>query len=584
MQLTTRCPVPPTWWNRFFSPCQQHLGGTITIDRTTGEVDTPHSRWLREFAAHTSGARKNRSGVDIRPLYGPADWDSKNYIEDLGYPGQAPTTRGIHASMHRGRPWSPRQIVGFGLPEETNARMHSLYDAGVTGLFVSPCNSHMRGYDPDEVDRELLGTCNTLISTTDDLATLLRGLPIDQHSISLGDTAPYTLAAMLLKVARDRDIPWQALSGTTNQSDYLSHYAALHMFFRVPLAGQRRLLLDHVEWMNREVPRWNALSIIGQHMQEAGATPAQAMGLTISSAIQYAEDLLARGHEADNFLPRFSFFFDISISFFEEVAKFRAGRRIWNRITQERFGALDPRSQRFRFHAQTSGVDLTRQQPLNNIARVTVQAMAGIFGGLQSLHTDCYDEALGTPTAQAAQTAVATQNLLRAEAHLNDVIDPLGGSYYVEALTNEMEAEIVTVIEQIDAVGGMYAAVEMGLVQRIIGESALAWQKRIDSGDETVVGVNDYMLSDDTSQRPPPLERPDSSRLDGYLARLDAYKKNRDLGTVQRATTALARACNSQDENVFARVVEAALSGVTHGEICATVRAEMGFGHPLVVA
>ncbi|MDP6270183.1 MAG: methylmalonyl-CoA mutase family protein, partial [Alphaproteobacteria bacterium] len=268
----------------------------------------------------------------------------------------------------------------------------------------------------------------------------------------------------------------------------------------------------------------------------------------------------------------------------EEIAKFRAGRRVWNRLTRERFGAQDPRSQRFRFHAQTSGADLTRQQPLNNIARVAVQAMAGIFGGLQSLHTDSYDEALGTPTVPAAQIAVASQNVLRDEAHLDDVIDPLGGSFYVESLTDEMEAEILSVIAKIDAAGGMYAAVEQGIVQAMIGDAAQAWQERLDSGRETLVGVNAYSVEDDASQRPRPLERLEPARLDGYLERLAAFKRERDAEAVRKARDALARACNSDDDNTFARVVEASKAGVTHGEICATVRAELGFGEPLVMA
>jgi methylmalonyl-CoA mutase N-terminal domain/subunit len=554
--------------------------------RDQSDYAEAEARWQESYDSRIGEARgrENRSGLAVEPLYGPGDRDSGDYLRDLGFPAEAPMTRGVYATMHRGRPWSPRLVVGLGLPEDYNARMRELYDIGLTGLFLAPCNTHMRGYDPDEVEPELLGTCGTVIASAEDLGVCLDSLPLDKESISLGDTAPYTLSAMMMKVARTRGIPRNALAGTTNQSDYRSHYAALAMFFRVALPGQRRLLLDHIEWMGREVPRWNALSVVGQHMQQAGATPAEAMGLTLASAIQYAEDLIGRGHAADAFLPRFSFFFDVSISFFEEVAKFRAGRRLWNRITAERFGARDPRSTRLRFHAQTSGADLTRQQPLNNVARVAVQAMAGIFGGLQSLHTDSYDEALGSPTAAAAQVAVATQNILREEAHLDDVIDPLGGSYYVERLTDEMEAEIEAVIGRIDAAGGMYRAVESGLVQRMIGDSARTWQERLERGEEKLVGVNAYRLPDDPSQRPPPLERPDPARIEAYLARLEAYKKRRDRAAVGRALDALARAAASAEENTFGRIVEAAEAGATHGEICATVRDEMGFGEPLVVA
>ena len=527
--------------------------------------------------------RLNRSGIEIKPLYGPEDWNGERYLRDLGFPGEGPTTRGIHASMHRGRPWSPRLVVGLDLPADYNARMRELYEIGLTGLYVAPCNSHMRGFDPDEVEPELLGTCGTVIASADDMRICLEGLPIDEQSVSLGCTAPYTLSAFLLAAAKSRDIPWRNLAGTTNQSDYLSHYTALHMFFRIALSGQRRLMLDHIEWMKQAAPRWNSLSIVGQHMQQAGANPAEAMGLTISSAIQYANDMLERGHEPDWFLPRFSYFFDISISFFEEIAKFRAGRRVWERITGERFGAKDPKSRRFRFHAQTSGVDLTRQQSHNNIARVAVQAMAGIFGGLQSLHTDSFDEALGSPTANAARISVATQNILRDEAHLDDVIDPLGGSYYVETLTDQMEAEIESVIRNIDAAGGMYRAAETGMVQNMLGRSAENWQDKIDSGEQAVVGVNAHRMEDDPADRPQARERLAASRVEKYLAEFEAYKRNRDQAAVRRALDDLARACNSENENTYEQVVNCALAGVTHGEICGRVRQEMGVGEPLIV-
>jgi len=474
-------------------------------------------------------------------------------------------------------------VVGFGVPEDYNKRMRDLYALGLTGLFVSPCNSHLRGYDADEVDRELLGTCGTLISTPEDMSICLAGIPLDRDSISLGDTAPFTLTAMLLKVAKDRSIPWPSLVGTTNQSDYLSHYAALHMFYRLALAGQKRTLLDHIEWMNRYVPKWNPISIVGQHTQQAGATPAQAMGFAISSAIQYADDLMARGKSADSFLPRFSFFFDVSISFFEEIAKFRAGRRIWHRITRDRFGAKDPRSQRFRFHTQTSGADLTRQQPLNNIARVTVHAMAGIFGGLQSLHTDSYDEAIGIPTESTARIAVATQSILRDEAHLADVIDPLAGSYYVETLTNQMEEEINSIIRAIDDQGGMYAAVQAGFVQKLIGKAALDFQRQVECKEQVVVGVNAYTVPETSDQRPAALERPDPRKIDSYLARLAAYRSGRDRRRVQTALDDLARAYESETANTYEFVVNAVDSGATHGEICQRVRDVVGFGEPLIV-
>lgn len=547
--------------------------------------DAARVRWEDEAATVLDGAppRRNRSGVVVNPLYGPHDVDPSRYLDDIGFPGQDPGTRGIHSTMHRGRPWNPRMVVGLGTPDDYNRRMRELYALGLTGIFVSPCNSHLRGYDGDQVDRELLGVCGTLLATSEDMERSLADLPFDKESVSIGDTAPFTLTAMYLKVAKDRGIPWDTLAGTTNQSDYLSHYAALHMFFRLALPGQRRVLLDHIEWMNEHVPKWNPLSVIGQHYQQAGATPAQAMGLALAAAVQYADDLVARGKAPDSFLPRISFFFDVSISFFEEVAKFRAGRRLWNRIAVERYGAQDPRSRRLRFHTQTSGADLTRQQPLNNIARVTIQAMAGIFGGLQSLHTDSFDEAIATPTVTTARIAVATQNILRHEAHLDDVIDPLGGSYYVESLTNAMEEEVLSVMKQVEELGGMFAAVQTGAVQRMIGTSSLRFHEQIESKEQIVVGVNDYITDDEDDRLVPAPDRPDPQKIEAYLARLAAFRERRDNSQVQRALGELAAAFATETDNTYARIVHAVDVGATHGEICQTVRDVVGFGEPLVV-
>ncbi|MCP5368924.1 MAG: acyl-CoA mutase large subunit family protein [Hyphomicrobiales bacterium] len=542
------------------------------------------ARWEQEFAAQVPGEdhRANRSGIPVKPLYTPEDWSAERYMDDLGYPGQAPTTRGIYASMHRGRTWTQRQLIGLATPEDYNRRMRGLVDAGVSALSLIPCNSVYRGLDIDQVDPLLLGTCGTTVNTVDDMAVCLDGVPIERMSAAMNDPLPFTLLAFMLGVARRRGIPFAAISGTSNQSDYISHYVANHMFYRVSLPGSRRILLDHIAYANRHLPRWNPVSIVGQHMQQAGATPAEAMGFTLSTGVQYAEDCMARCMDPDDFLPRFTFFFDISISFFEEVAKFRAGRRIWNRLTRERWGAKDPRSQRFKFHGQTSGVDLTRQQPLNNIARVTAQAIAGIFGGLQSMHTDAYDEVLSTPSEEAARIAVATQNVLREEAHLTDVIDPLGGSFYVEALTDAMEEKILAVMAEVEAAGGMYAAVESGLVQNRIGDSALAFQQRVESGAQTVVGVNAY--THDEPAPNPTLERPDPARMADQLARLKAFKEARDPAATAAALDRITRAAADPALNLFEAVVEAAFEGATNGEICTRMRDELGFGDPLVVA
>jgi methylmalonyl-CoA mutase N-terminal domain/subunit len=541
--------------------------------------------WRNAYHDHVAGDDevRNRSGLEVEPLYTPEDWPGERYMADLGFPGAYPFTRGIYPSMHRGRPWSQRLIVGLGLPEDYNRRQRAMTAAGVGGLYVAPCNSYMRGYDMDEVEPALLGTCGTVINSTEHLAACFDGLALEGNSMSLGCNPPFTLTAMALALARRRGVPWSALTGTTNQSDYLSHYVANHMFLRLSLEGSRRLLGDLVLFMNRHAPRWNPLSVVGQHMQQAGATPAEAMGFTLSSALQYAADLEARGLAPDSFLPRFSFFFDISMSFFEEIAKFRAGRRLWARLARERLGAKEPRSWRLRYHSQTSGCDLTRAQPLNNIARVAVQAAAGILGGTQSLHTDAYDEALSSPSARAARIAAHTQNILHHEAGLGEVIDPLGGAYYVEALTERMEAEIEAVIARVDDAGGMHRAVESGLVQRMIGESALAAQGRVESGEQTVVGVNRYQVEEAAEARAA-LERPDSGRMAAAVASFKAHKAARDQGAVDRALDALAAATEAERENVFEKVIEAADAGVTHGEICARLRTELGFGQPLVMA
>ena len=493
-------------------------------------------------------------------------------------------TRGIYASMHRGRTWTQRQLIGLGVPEDYNARLKAILAHGGSAVSLIPCNSVYRGYDADDMPPEILGTCGAIVNTVEDMEICLAGIPIGEISTALNDPSPFTLLALELAVAKRRGIAWSHLSGTSNQSDYLSHFVANHMFFRLALPGARRVLLDHIAFAHRRLPRWNPISIVGQHMQQAGATPAEAMGLTLASAIQYASDCLARGWRPDQVLPRFTFFFDISISLFEEIAKFRAGRRIWARLTRERFGAEDPRSWRFKFHGQTSGVDLTREQPLNNIARVTVQAMAGIFGGLQSLHTDAYDEVLSVPTEKAARIAISTQNILKEEAHLTDVIDPLGGSYYVEALTDQMESKILEVIARIDAAGGMYAAVEAGLVQRICGESALTFQEKVEAGAETVVGVNRYRVPNEDRLEREALKPPPRRKIEAQIKRLKRFKAARGRDSVARALAALGRAAASRDENVFEAVVEGACAGLTHGEICATLRKVYGFGEPLIVA
>ncbi|QFT99896.1 Methylmalonyl-CoA mutase (plasmid) [Roseovarius sp. THAF8] len=537
------------------------------------------NRYDKEIGEHRTVV--NRSGIEVRPLYTPLDWSENRYEEDVGLPGEPPYTRGIYSTMHRGRTWTQRQLIGLGTPQDYNKRVRMLLQQGASAISLLPCNSGFRGIDCDESPVPLLGTCGTVINTVEHMEAALDGVPIDEISTAMNDPTPFTLFAFLIGVAKRRGVPLDKITGTANQSDYISHFVANHMFYRLSQPGARRVFVDHVRFCRENVPNWNPVSIVGQHMQQAGATPAETVGLTLSTAIQYAEDCIAAGMHPDNILPRFTYFFDISISFFEEVAKFRAGRRIWAHIARDRLGAKDPRSWRFKFHGQTSGVDLTQQQPLNNIARVTAQAIAGIFGGLQSMHTDGFDEAMACPTEDAARIAVATQNILREEAHLCDVIDPLGGSYYVESLTNEMEEEILKVMGVIENAGGMYKAADAGIVQRMIGKSALSYQNRIESGTEKVVGVNCYKSEIEDGEVE--TYRPNRSAMEAQVAAFKAFKASRSQRAVDKSLNELARAANGS-ENVYEKVVEAVDCGVTHGEIISCLRGELGFGHPLMVA
>ena len=540
------------------------------------------ARWEHGYRASIGADRAtvNVSGIPIQPLYGPDDWARYGQPEPLGYPGQPDYTRGIYATMHRGRTWTQRQLIGLGTPADYNQRLLGIMARGATAVSLIPCNSVYRGYDMDSVEPELLGTCGVVVDNADHMDRCLEGVDLSRISCALNDPSPFTLLAFMLVTAERRGVDWRTVTGTSNQSDYISHYVANHMFYRLSLPGARRVLMDHIAFCNERVPRWNPMSVVGQHTQQAGATPAEAMAFTLSTAVQNAEDCIARGMDPDQFLPRFTFFFDISLSFFEEIAKFRAGRRIWARLARERLGAKKPAAWRFKFHGQTSGVDLTRQQPLNNIARVTAQAMAGIFGGLQSLHTDAYDEAFATPSEAGARIAVATQNILREEAHLTDVIDPLGGSFYVESLTDAMEEKILAIMKTIDDAGGMYKAVESGLVQRMIGASALRFQRRVESGEQTIVGVNAYRAEEDAATRPA-VERPDAAKMRRHLDDFAACKAARSSSVVSAALDALTRAAEDPHANVFAAVVDGARAGLTNEEICSRLRRDLGFGQPL---
>lgn len=546
-------------------------------------INDSYQAWTQEYEKvreiePSKDFKYNLSGIPLKPLYTADDIENP----ESSFPGQYPFTRGLYPTMYRGRTWSRRQLIGLDTPERFNERQREIIDAGSNAISIIFCNSFYRGYDADMVDPLLVGTCGTPINTIEDMEIAFDQIDIDKISIGLNDPIGFTGLAMLIVLAEKRGIPFSKITGTSNQSDFISHFVANHMFYRVSLEGSLRILLDHIEYTNKHLPNWNPVSIVGQHMQQAGATPAQALAFTISSGITYIEETLKRGIEIDAFAPRFTFFYDISISMFEEIAKFRAGRRIWAKLLKERFGAKDPRSMRFKFHGQTSGADLTRQQPLNNIIRVTVQAIAGILGGAQSLHTDSYDEALGTPIEEAARIAINTQNILAEESGIADVIDPIGGSYYVEKLTDQIEEKAWEYIHKVDEMGGMLEAVRTGYVQKVVGESAFNYQRAVDHGERTIVGVNKYQI-DESEDKRPPLTRVDPKLVEKHLQRLENFKKNRDQSKVNEALQRLSVVAKDPSQNIFEETIHAVKVGCTHGEIIKELRECLGFGHPNIV-
>jgi methylmalonyl-CoA mutase N-terminal domain/subunit len=505
------------------------------------------------------------SGIPVKPFYTPEDITDFNYKGNLGNPGEVPFTRGIYPTMYRGQLWTKRMLIGHETPEIFNARQKTMFQNGTTGINFIPCNSYARGYDSDEVDIELLGRCGTTIDSLKDLEIAFEGIPLDQVTAGFNDPAPFIMVAMYLANAEKQGIPWNCLRGTSNQSDFISHYLSCNMFFRFSLDGHLRILLDHIKFCAEYAPQWNCLSIVGQHMQQAGATPVQALAFALASGIFYARKSLETGLEGKEFIPRFTFFFDIGNEFFEEIAKFRAARRMWAKILKEKFGITEPKCLRMKFHAQTSGVALTRVQPLNNIARVAIHALSAILGGVQSLHTDAYDEALWSPTEEAARIALMTQNILAEEIGLTDVIDPLGGSYYIEYLTNEMEKRAWEYIDKIEEMGGMLEAVRQGYPQREIGQAAHQYQKDIDNQERIVVGVNKYAIEEDESNLSPPPIRKDL--IKEQLKRTRQLKKERNQRLAKEVLKKVRGAALDGDGNIFARLIEAVKSNVTQGEI-----------------
>src|SRR5687767_4819951 len=512
------------------------------------------------------------SGRPIQEIYTPDSVRSLAYERDLADPGQFPYTRGIHASGYRGRLWTMRQFAGFGTPEDTNARYQQLLRAGGTGLSVAFDLPTLMGRDPDhELSRGEVGKCGVNVTSLADMETLFDGIDVGRITTSMTINSPASMIfAMYLVVAEKQGADWHALSGTI-QNDILKEFIAQKEFIYPPRASMR-LITDVFAFCAERVPRWNTISVSGYHIREAGATAAQELAFTLRDGIEYVQFGVDRGLDVDSFAPRISFFFNSHSDFFEEIAKFRAARRIWARVMRDRFGARSPRSWQLRFHAQTAGVSLTAQQPYNNVVRTALQAMAAVLGGTQSLHTNALDEALALPTAEAARLALRTQQIIAHETGVTDVVDPFGGSYFVERLTNDLEAEALEYFERIDAMGGMVEAVEQGYPQREIAESAYRFQQALESRERVIVGVNDFVAEDEP---PVGILYIDESAGAQQLARLAALRQRRDNARVERSLEALRRGA-AGDANTMPLLVDAVRAYATIGEMCDALREVWG--------
>jgi methylmalonyl-CoA mutase N-terminal domain/subunit len=511
-------------------------------------------------------------GRPVAPLYTAEDLAGRDPDQDLGYPGAAPYTRGVQPTMYRGRLWTMRQYAGFSTPEESNRRYKMLLASGSTGLSVAFDLPTQIGMDSDD-ERALgeVGKVGVAIDSLRDMETLFDGIPLDKVTTSMTINAPAAvLLCMYLAVAERQGADLRKVSGTI-QNDILKEYIARGTYI-FPPGPSMRLITDTFAFCAKEVPEWNTISISGYHIREAGSTAAQELAFTLADGIAYVQAAVDAGLKVDGFAPRIAFFFNGHNDFLEEVAKFRAARRLWHRVMTERFGARDPRSSMLRFHTQTAGSTLTAQQPENNIVRVTLQALAAVLGGTQSLHTNSMDEALGLPTEKAARIALRTQQIIAHESGVANTVDPVAGSYAVEALTNQLEAEAARLIADIDAMGGMLAAIEKGWVQRQIQEAAYRFQQEVERGERTVVGVNDFTLED---ERPPDLLRIGDGPEREQVAKLRKVKAERDGAAVQERLEALRKAARGTD-NLLPFILAAVREYATLGEICNALRAEWG--------
>jgi methylmalonyl-CoA mutase, N-terminal domain len=536
-------------------------------------------RWQRETlepalakAPERPSAFTTISGHPIDRLYAPDDIVAIDPVKDIGTPGSFPYTRGIHASGYKGRLWTMRQFAGFGTPEETNQRYKALLKAGGTGLSVAFDLPTLMGRDPDhELALGEVGKCGVSITSLADMETLFDGIDLGAITTSMTINSPAAMIfAMYLVVAERQGASWQELSGTI-QNDILKEFIAQKEFIYPPRPSMR-LITDIFAFCTTEVPKWNTISVSGYHIREAGSTALQELAFTLRDGIEYVQWGVDAGLDVDQFVPRMSFFFNAHSDFFEEIAKYRAARTIWARTLRDRFGARSDRSWKLRFHTQTAGVSLTAQQPYNNVVRTALQALSGVLGGTQSLHTNSLDEALALPTEAAATLALRTQQILAFESGVTSEVDPFGGSYFVEKLTRELEEGALDYFDQIDRMGGMVAAIERGFPQREIAEASYRFQQAVESGDKIIVGVNDFVQRDE-----PPIEilYIDEGAADTQLARLEALRRSRNAARVQETLDALRQAA-AGTENLMPRLLDAVRAYATLGEMCDALREVWG--------
>ena len=529
-------------------------------------------RALYEQSPERAGLFSTMSGLENEPLYTPSNV-AIDYDRDLGYPGAFPYTRGVYPSMYRGRLWTMRQFAGFGTAEETNARFRYLLDHGQTGLSTAFDMPTLMGYDSDHA-RSLgeVGREGVAIDSLEDMEQLFAGIPLGEVSTSMTINAP---AAMLLAfyicVAEEQGVPQDKLRGTI-QTDILKEYIAQKEWI-FPPEPSMRLCVDMIEYCARNVPLWHPVSISGYHIREAGSTAAQELAFTLADGFAYVEAGIERGLDVDDFAPRLSFFFNAHIDFFEEVAKYRAARRIWARELRERYGAKNPRSWLMRFHAQTAGVSLTAQQPEVNIVRTALEALAAVLGGCQSLHTNSFDEALALPTEHAVKLALRTQQVIAHETGVASTIDPLGGSYYLEDLTNRLEQEAYDYFGRIRDLGGVVEAIKENFFQREIAEASFRFQSEVESGDRVIVGVNRF---EDTDERELETLKIDAALEQKQIERVQALRARRDSATVESALARLKQEAAEADTNLMPAIIDASRAYVTMGEMCDALRESWG--------